>query len=156
MNVKIIVILAVELLFCGSTYCQATSEPFSTQSGAERVVATLLADNGKAPIVSFAEKRVARLGDGAAVGMILFIGDRKMTVSDEPLSPEEVRRMLLIVRMSFEVPKIIEADEDRSPKATLVLLKYLSSLSAAKTLQDDLHTTSNLVERLKGGPAPSK
>jgi len=156
MNKKAMAILALELLFCGTTLCQTGSRQFASQSKAEKIVAMLLADDGNAPIVSFTEKDVERLGDGSAVGLIEFIGDRKMNVSEDRISPQEMRRMLLIVRMSFEVPNIVEADENRTPKATLVLLKYLSSLPAAKTLQDDLRATSNTIERLKSESYPPK
>jgi hypothetical protein len=58
----------------------------------------------------------------------------KTTVSEDSTSPEELRRILIIIKMSFEVPTIIEANENRVPKATLVLLSYLGSLSAARAV----------------------
>lgn len=156
MKPKIIALLIVGLLLGCSVLAQTAPESFSGQLGAERTVSTLLADNGKAPIVSFAEKRIGRLGDGAALGIILYIGDRMIGAPNVPLSPEEVRRMLLIVRMSFAAPKIIETEENRSPKATLVLLKYLGSLPSAKSLQEDFHNTLTLVEKIENLSAPSK
>src|SRR5215471_7825873 len=110
----------------------------SQEFGAEQTVSTLLADDGHAPIVGFVETMVGRLGDGAAVGVIQYIGERKDSVSEDSVSPEEIRRILDILRMSFAAPQIIEAPQNRSPKATLVLLKYLSALPAARGAKADL------------------
>ena len=119
------------------------------QSEAERTVATLLADNGLAPLPGFVDTLVTRLGDGAAVGVIQYLGARKVNVSEDLTSPGEIRRILYIVKTAFSAPDIIEAEENRSPKATLVLLKYLGCLPAAATVKTDLESTTRFVEQLK-------
>lgn len=130
-------------------FAQTVVTAQSHQSEAERTVATLLADNGLAPLPGFVDTLVTRLGDGAAVGVIQYLGARKANVSEDLTSPQEISRILYIIRTAFAAPKIIEADENRSPKATLVLLKYLSCLPAAAAVKTDLESTTSFIEQLK-------
>src|ERR1700694_3973691 len=147
-EMKNAIILLLAVFFCVEGLGQTTS-PKGNQSEAERTVATLLADGGHSPTVGFLDTLVGRLGDGAAVGVIQYLGRRKSTVSEDSTSPDEIRRILYIVRTAFATPRIIEADENRSPNATLVLLKYLSGLSGAGAVKSDLESTINFVEQLK-------
>jgi hypothetical protein len=148
---KTIAVFVLTLFSCGAGARQAlnASKPSSHRSDAERTVAMLLADNGQAPITGFTQTVITRLGDGAAVGVIQYLGERKTTVSKDATSPEEVRRILLILRMSFAAPQIIQSDENRSPRATLILLRYLSSLPAAGAVKDDIRSACDFIEQLK-------
>jgi hypothetical protein len=109
----------------------------------------LLADTGRAPIPGFIETLVTRLGDGAAVGVIQYLGGRRVSVSDDAISREEVERILAIVRMAFAAPSVIQLEENRMPKATLILLRYLRLVSAPGSLREDIDSTSRFVEELK-------
>jgi hypothetical protein len=142
------VILLTVLLAAGACCAQAGSRPGSKRSDEERTVAALLADNGRAPIPGFLETLVARLGDGAAVGVIQYLGERKTSVSDDAISRDEVERSLAIVRMAFAAPNVIQLDENRVPKATLILLRYLNVVSDG-SVRDDVASTSRFVEELK-------
>jgi hypothetical protein len=64
--------------------------------------------------------------------------------------------ILYIIRTSFAVPNIIDSEENRSPKATMVLLKYLSSLPAARAARDDLQKTIAFVEEKKSAASAAK
>jgi hypothetical protein len=155
---KTVLILAVASLCCGAGLAQSPqgASQASPCSNPEETVAVLLADNGRAPIPGFFQKRVVGLGDAAAVGIIQFLGDRKATVSKDSTSTEEIRRVLLIIQIAFEAPNAIQCSENRYPKATLVLLKYLSSLPTAGPVQDDLRGTAEMIEKLKATLKPSK
>lgn len=119
------------------------------RSSPEETVAILLADNGQAPIPGFLQTLVSQLGDDAAVGVIQYLGERKMTAAVDPVSAQEVRRILEIVRMAFAVPITNHPDRSRIPNATLVLLKYLTCLPIASVERADLESTSQVVEELK-------
>lgn len=144
-------ILVILLLFCVVSMGQTSS--FSPQiadrSSPEQTVASLLADDGQAPIFGFLQTVVSQLGDDAAVGVIQYLGERKMTASADPASPQEIRRILEIVRMAFAVRVISHPDRTRVPNATLVLLKYLACLPAANAEKENLESTSRFVEDLK-------
>lgn len=131
------------------TVGQTANGAHPDRSEAEKTVSILLGDDGHAPIPGFVATLVNRLGDGAAVGIIQYLGERKTTVGEDITSPEELRRILTVIKMSFEVPAIIEAKENRMPKATLILLNYLGSLPAARAVKADLDNTNKFIEQLK-------
>lgn len=68
------------------------------------------------------EKAVNRLGDRAALGLIRHMG------AQIPSDPQELGRILNVIRMAYAAPKMISYDADRDPKATLLLLSYLDFL----------------------------
>jgi hypothetical protein len=144
-------IVATMLLSCAVSVGQASQRPQQDlyRSSEERTVAMLLADNGQAAIPGFLQTLVNRMGDDAAVGIIQYLGERKMTASEDFTSPQETERILDIIRMAFAVPSTIESDRERIPKASLVLMKYLTCLPASGSLRDDIESTSRFVEELK-------
>ena len=146
---KTTMVLALAVLSCKLSLSQITASHKEDQSEAERTVAPLLADGGHAPIVGFLETLVGRLGDDAAVGVIQYLGNRKSNVSEDSVSPDEIRRILYVVRTAFSTPGIIESGEKRSPKATLVLLKYLGCLPSARAVKRELDDTGAFVEQIK-------
>jgi|GEM_PF-6491463 hypothetical protein len=89
------------------------------------------------------------MGDRAALGVFQYLGERKTTVAEDSTSPQEVKMILYIIRTSFAKPSIIDSEANRSPKATMVLLKYLGTLPAARSLRNDLQQTTIFVEQTK-------
>ncbi len=57
--------------------------------------------------------------------------------------------ILLIVRMSFEMPAMIKPEKSRLPRATLVLLNYLGTLPSANAVRDDLERTIKFAEQIR-------
>lgn len=141
-------VLALAVLSCKLSQSQITASQQADQSEAERTVAAVLADGGHPPILGFLETLVGRLGDDAAVGVIQYLGNRKSNVSEDSVSPDEIRRILYVVRTAFSTPRIIESGEKRSPKATLVLLKYLGCLPSARAVKRELDDTGAFVEQI--------
>jgi hypothetical protein len=155
---KMIIILIVFSLWPldGMSQTAIGSPQTPRQPEAEQTIAILLADHGQAPIPGFIATLVSRMGDGAAVGMMQYLGDRKTTVAEDPTSPEEIRRMLEIIRMAFSTPTIIDSAENKVPKVTLILLNYLGSLPAAKAAKTDMKSTSDFVEQMKSAFTTAK
>jgi hypothetical protein len=81
-------------------------------------------------------------------GAIQYLSERQITASESVISPDEMKMILLIVRMSFETPAMIEPEKNRLPRATLVLLKYLGTLPAASAVRDDLERTTKFAEQI--------
>jgi hypothetical protein len=142
-------IVCICVVFYSTAIVGQTSGAQPDRSEAEKTVAILLGDDGHAPIPGFVATLVNRLGDGAAVGIIQYLGERKISVSEDSTSPEELRRILVVIKISFEVPSIIEAKENRTPKATLILLNYLDSLPAARAVKSELESANKFVEQSK-------
>ncbi|MGB9121931.1 MAG: hypothetical protein WCE73_15010 [Candidatus Angelobacter sp.] len=89
------------------------------------------------------------MGDAVAVGVIQYLGERQITASESVISPDEMKMILLIVRMSFEMPAMIKPEKSRLPRATLVLLNYLGTLPAANAVRDDLERTIKFAEQIR-------
>lgn len=153
---RTVLVMAVLCCIVAVGQTSTDSQRDSHQSSAQQAVAILLADNGRAPIPGFLETRMSQLGDDAAVGVIQYLGERKTTTSKDFTSPQEIQRILRIIRMAFAVPNINHANGNRTPKATLVLLQYLTCLPAATAVKSDLENTSKFVEQLKSASATTK
>ena len=140
----------VVLLFCivGVSQSPNSTSQGSYDSSAHQTVAMLMADNGQAPIPGFFQTLVSQLGDDAALDVMQYLGERKATVAEDSVSPQEISRILDIVHMAFAVPGD-HPTGNRVPKATLVLLKYLSCLPSASSEKENLANTSKFVEQLK-------
>ncbi len=116
--------------------CQGDSQnPY-----AEKLVTALVAGRGTLVVYSMQEKALNRLGDGAAIGLIRHVG------AQIPTTSQEVQRMLSVIRMAFAAPEIIASDADREPKATVVLLSYLSFLPVSSSLKEQIKDTRTYVE----------
>jgi hypothetical protein len=80
---------------------------------------------------SFVEKQLQRRGDAVSVALLKILDDRDLK------EDRTVEAVLDLVRQAFSSPKLISLEEDKKPKVTMFLLKYLQrSISDAKTLQD--------------------
>jgi hypothetical protein len=150
---KILSVVAILLSSCGLILAQTStgSTPAPKRSDAEQIVAIVLADNASTPAygLSFIEKHLHRMGDQVALGVFQYLGARVNTVAEDSLSPLEMRMILYIVRKSFQYPELIQSEENRSPKATMVLLRYLGSLGAARAERDELERTTTFIEQIK-------
>ncbi len=157
---KTVSILSILLLSYGISLAQPQSGAPAApkRSDAEQLVALVLDDNASSPAygVSSVVTGFNRMGDKAALGVFEYLGERKTTVAEESTSPEEVRMILYIIRTSFAAPNIIDSAENGSPKATMVLLKYLGSLPAARAVRDDLQKTIAFVEETKSAASAPK
>ena len=79
-----------------------------------------------------------RGGDAAAVAITKVVGGKD-------ISSDEIVRILLLIHMSFEAPRIIENQSDRQPRTTLFILKYLSTLPASPELKKKIGETEQFV-----------
>jgi hypothetical protein len=133
---KLIAILVVFLTSGHTGFSQEGSQdPYS-----EKLVTTLASRN--APIISMQEKAINRLGDRAAIGFVRHLGG-----SQSPSTPQEVQGILFVIRMAFASPEIISSEADREPKATSILLTYLSSLQTSNGVKQEIQQTRQFVEQ---------
>ena len=132
----IIAILVVFLTIGHPGFSQEGSQdPYS-----EKLVAALA--NRNAPVVSMQEKAINRLGDRAAIGFVRHLGG-----SLTPSTAQEIEGILFVIRMAFAAPAIINSEADREPKATSMLLTYLSSLQISNGVKQEIQQTRQFVEQ---------
>jgi|HubBroStandDraft_6_1064221.scaffolds.fasta_scaffold624867_2 hypothetical protein len=100
---------------------------------------------------SFVEKQLQRRGDAVSVTLLKILDERDLT--EEPT----VEAVLDLIRQAFSSPKLISLEEDKKPKVTMFLLKYLQhSVSGSKT-QGDVKETINFVnEKIKAAAGAAK
>jgi hypothetical protein len=68
---------------------------------------------------SVTEKHINWLGDRVSIALL------KIYDADGLKDPQNIRNYLPIVRAAFVAPRIVRLAEDRKPKVTMFLLKYL-------------------------------
>lgn len=148
---KRVCFLAVAALSCVNIFAQTNAPSVASQSDPDEIVAALLAQDGHSAAygVSFFTKQIHSMGDGLALGLIQYLGGREITPSQDVISPDEMKMILLIVRMSFATPAMIRPEKNRSPRATLVLLKYLGTLPAANAVGNDLEQTTKFAQQIR-------
>lgn len=133
---KRFVVLVVILVAGHWAFCQSNSQEDPYE---ERLVAYFIGTPGTVVYYSMQVKAVNRLGDGAAIGVMRYLGEQSLT------SPEEGTRILGLIKMAYAAPEAIRSDSDREPKATLVLLKYLSYSTISKKLQPEIEQTRGYI-----------
>ena len=117
---------------------QRTPEP----EGAESVVDTIMSRSSDGTYTSWDEKDLNKLGDASAVALTRVIGGRD-------LSPTEVRQALLVLSLSFDAPRLIARDSDRSPRTALFVLQYLKHLPIDAELKSRIEQTELLLRQAK-------
>jgi hypothetical protein len=118
----------------GLAQCAGADDPY-----AEEIIRSALSTPGVT--LSFTEKRLNTLGDRAAVGVIRVVGDESLD------TPEKVSEVLLIIRIAFGAPRLIACDFDKTPKATLFLLKHVEILPASRDLIGAINETRSSILR---------
>jgi hypothetical protein len=85
------------------------------------------------------EKTFNRSGDLVAVAVLKTLDDSEMA------SPENVKFVLLIVRMAFECPQYcVKVTDDRRPRMTLLLLEHLNEITGGK-MQTDIEEVKHFI-----------
>lgn len=120
-------IFALLLVACpGAANSQTT-----TQNDVERSVRVLLTGLSSGMVWSMAEKPITRFGDSASVAITKIFSDREPT-------PPEMYNALTVIRIAFARPSIVEVDSDRSPRTTLLLLRYMELLTENADLRENI------------------
>jgi hypothetical protein len=130
-------VLAMLLASGQLAFCQGETQ----DSYAEKLVASIVTAPPHTPILTMQQKAVGRLGDRAAVGLIRHIG------AQVPATPQELERILNVIKMAYAVPEAISSDADREPKATSLLLSYLRSLPMSENSKAEVENTRAYVVR---------
>lgn len=136
--------LAVIILACGPVWANDSS-PCDDPYAVGVVKRVLSSPTGMAS--SFGEKEISRLGDRAAIAMV------KIFSKEDLVKPSTMNKVLPIVRVAFERPKIVAYEKDRSPDFTLILLRYLLDSTADRKSKQDIENTIRYVSQKAAGAA---
>ncbi len=105
------------------------------------------APGGPQVISSFSQKRIIGLGDAVSIAII------KLLPSDRLDDPNLVRTILPLLRDAFSNPDLISRQEDREPRVSLMLLRYLEDRKPGEALVQQIRETRQFLE---SQPQPSK
>ena len=134
-------LIAVLLLFCCSTIVvTAQEEPCvsSTTNYAPAVKSAL--ELPLSTSVSWIDKRISRLGDGAAVVLI------RMGAPESLKKDSQIGAALHILELAYDCPtECIEDEENRSTAVTLLLLDAFSMRTHDSNLQTKIEATRRYV-----------
>ncbi len=125
-----------------------TSLPLSFGQGpeeadsAEHIVNTIMSRSADGTYTSWDEKDLNKLGDAAAVALTKVIGGKA-------LSPSEIRQALLVISLSFDAPRLIATDSNKSPRSALFVLQYLKHLPLDPGLTEKIEQAEMSLKRKK-------
>lgn len=102
-------------------------------------------------ITSFAEKALSRLGDRAAIGVMRSLADKGLS------DAVETKRALWVLQTAFSAPGNIAEPADRTPKATLFLLRCIGDSAVGQDLSDDIGRTKHaILSAERGSQSPAE
>jgi hypothetical protein len=131
MRLSILALLLI--VFPGASLCQTASQ--TEPERAVRIILQQLAQGGyDGPAVG----PVNRLGDAASVALTQIFGGQKP-------SSKEIENILMVIRMAFAAPQIVEVELDRQPRSTLFVLQYLEFLPVDAKLKGKIRETRRFV-----------
>jgi hypothetical protein len=87
------------------------------------------------------EKELVRYGDASAVAV-------SKQIAGKDLGRDEIRQILLIIRISFEAPLQVKIKSDRHPRAATVLVANLERMPAASGLAEEFAGTKQFLKRV--------
>jgi len=126
--------IAVTALSIAAVGQDCTSKDFAEFSEVQSTVVRLLSSPG---YTGFDEKTLNRSGDLAAVAIMRNVSIEAMD------TPQNMRQILLILRLAFETPNLI-TECNRNPTAAVMLLDRLQS--SKNVSQNELDNTGFLVK----------
>ena len=118
---RIVIGICCTLLFFSSAFAQDQVKEQDEDIYSIRLVKESVKNPGLALGFSVTEKHISWLGDQVSIALL------KIYDADGLKDPQDIRNYLPIVRAAFVAPRIVRLVEDRKPKVTMFLLKYLES-----------------------------
>lgn len=122
------------------------SVPLSSQANAADAVDTVrqaLKNADAGMYTSTDQKLLSRLGDGSAFALVRIIGGAALRDS-------EIAPIMQLIKLSYESPQTIVDESNREPRATALLLRYLSLSSTDPQTKRKISETRQFVsERCK-------
>ena len=121
------------------------STQISSNVDAEHVVRAIL--ESPKPGITYTgleEKQLSRMGDSAAVAVTKVL-------SGKQVSSRDVDRVLLVIRLAFSAPELIQSPVDREPRTSLFILKALEGSASEAQLKSIAATSFFLHSQAQEG-----
>ena len=115
----------VLFMFSGLGLCQDEPAP----DAAEKAIQILMSRSSEGAYTSWDQKELGKLGDAGAVALTKVVGEKD-------LNPNEIRQALLTLMLSFDAPRMIAIEADRTPRTALFVLKHLDHLTSDPDLKN--------------------
>ena len=129
--------LAIMLLACLRTFAQEPCQT-SAEMYAPAVESIMRLPEGTS--ISWLDKHVARLGDGAGVALIRLGAPKKLK------DPADVRKALYVLRTAFDCPlQCIVQKEDRTAAVSMLLLDAIEDRQQDAQLKKQIAETRDYI-----------
>jgi len=89
--------------------------------------------------LSFLEKAIYRSGDRLAVGIVQGFTEAEL------VDRKRLDRILSLLRLSFSQPQLITNEDDRSPRVTSLLLRFLQSRLKGTQMEQRIADTEQYI-----------
>jgi hypothetical protein len=134
-------IIVLVLIACATT-CVAQENNLENQDpySIQLVSRFLQMPPGLAMGVSFTEKQIARLGDRLSIALLKIYSEKELK------DPQNIKLYLPMIKGAFLGSTMIQISEDRKPRVTLFLLKYLRNEIKDKELIKEVSETIQTLE----------
>lgn len=126
---RLTIVLCLGLIMASNAHGQAGNDP-------EHVVREIIASGF---IDGHDQKVIGQLGDAGAVLLTKILGGRGLT-------PRIIGGALDVITESFADPRLVQAERDKQPRATLLVLKYLDLSTNDVALKKHVAETRRYVE----------
>ena len=93
----------------------------------------------------FGEKQMNRLGDRVSIALIKILNEKDLS------NPEEIRKILPLIRGAFVAPQIITIPEDKNPAVTVLLLGHLGAIAQDGVLRKEIADLREFIEEKTAG-----
>ncbi len=90
---------------------------------------------------SWAQKRLALLGDGISVALLKVLDDSDLK------NPEMVKTLLPVIRDAFSQPQAIAIEVDKKPTVTVFLLNYVRQSVSDTQVQSEIRQTMDYIKK---------
>jgi hypothetical protein len=137
---RIITAFCCILLFVSSVFAQDRVKEQGEDIYSIRLVKESVKNPDFALGFSVTEKQISWLGDRVSIALL------KIYDADGLKDPHNIRNYLPIVRAAFVAPHIVRPAEDRKPKVTMFLLKYLEREISETNLKSQISGVIKYIE----------
>lgn len=138
---RILILICCLLSTASFAFAQNKTEEPNGDAYSIRLIQKAVENPNFALGVSFTEKHINRLGDGISVALL------KIYDTDELKKPQNIENYLPLIEAAFVAPRIITITEDKKPKVTMFLLKFLQKEVTDSGLKAKISNTIQYVEK---------
>jgi hypothetical protein len=141
MIMRILILICCLFLTASFAFAQNRTEETDGDTYSVRFIRDAVKNPNFVLGVSFTEKRINRMGDGISIALV------KIYDVDELKNPQNIKNYLPLMEAAFVAPRIVTIAEDKNPKVTMFLLRFLQTEVSDAGLKAKIADTIKYIEK---------